>query len=227
MSDDVEPPAGALAIVGAGGHGREVLDIVDGAGLRDRFVGFVDDSTPDAEALARLHRRGADIVGDVAWLMSSGLDHVIAIGLSAARRRIAGLLDSETYTGRALTLTHPTASIGSDVRLDPGVIVGARTVVTTNVSIGRHTHLNVGCAVQHDSVLGEFVTMSPGVFVNGDVTIGDDVFIGTGAVVTRGCRVGDGAVIGAGAVVLDDVAAGARVFGVPARPGRPAPVAVP
>ena len=224
MSGDVDPaPNRMLAIIGAGGHGREVLDIVDELGLRDRFVGFVDDSTPGPEALTRVRRRGTDIVGDVAWLAASGLDHVIAIGLSAARRRITGLLEAGPYTGRALTLTHPTASIGSDVRVGPGVIIGARTVVTTNVTVGRHTHLNVGCAVQHDSELGDFVTMSPGVFVNGDVTIGNDVFIGTGATVTRGCSVGDGAVIGAGAVVLDDVEAGSRVFGAPARPSRPDP----
>lgn len=45
---------------------------------------------------------------------------------------------------------------------------------------------------------------------------GDDVFLGTGAIVTRGCTVGSGVRIGAGAVVLDDVAAGATVYGIPA-----------
>ncbi|MEI2700599.1 MAG: hypothetical protein V9E94_20510 [Microthrixaceae bacterium] len=72
--------------------------------------------------------------------------------------------------------------------------------------------------MQHDTVIGDFVQMSPGVFVNGDCLIGSDVFLGTGAIVTRGRTVGAGARIGAGAVVLDDVEPGVTVVGAPARP---------
>src|SRR5690606_4924104 len=101
-----------------------------------------------------------------------------------------------------------------------------RCTITTNVTIGDHTHLNVGCAVQHDSTVGAFVQFSPGVFVNGDCEIGDDVFLGTGTIVTRGCSVRPAARVGAGAVGLAAVAAGATVVGVPARPvqaGDPCP----
>jgi sugar O-acyltransferase (sialic acid O-acetyltransferase NeuD family) len=159
------------------------------------------------------------LVGDVDWLAATEHDWVVAIGSSPARRRIDERLRSAASLPDASVLVHPTAAIGSDNRLAPGVVVGVGSVITTNVTLGRHTHVNVGCSVQHDAVLGDYVTVSPGVFVNGDVTIGDDVFLGTGAIVTRGCTVGAGATIGAGAVVLDDVAAGSRVVGVPARPG--------
>ena len=42
--------------------------------------------------------------------------------------------------------------------------------------------------------------------------------VGSGAVVLQGLRVGAGAIVAAGAVVLADVADGATVVGVPARP---------
>lgn len=212
---DIAPTAAGIVIVGAGGHGRELLDLLEAAGLAEQFVGFVDDATPVGEAADRLDRRGATIVGSIAWLASSTLDYVVGIGNGAARRSVVARLGEAA--GTALTMVHPSASIGSDNRFEHGVVIAAGAVVTTNVTIGRHSHLNVGCAVQHDSVIGDFVTLSPGVFVNGDVTIGDDVFLGTGAVVTRGCQVGAGAVIGAGAVVLDDVEPGSRRFGVPGR----------
>ncbi len=67
----------------------------------------------------------------------------------------------------------PGRSIGPDVRLGDGVVVYDRCTVTTNVDIGAHTHLNVGCAVQHDSVVGALVQFSPGVIVNGDCVIDD------------------------------------------------------
>lgn len=204
-----------MVIIGAGGHGREVLDLIGALGAARHVVGFVDDGELAGPAAARLAARGQARVGDVDWLSRTTHDYVIGIGSSPARRRIDAALSASA--GESLVLCHPSAVIGSENRFAPGVVVGALSAVTTNVSIGRHTHLNVGCSVQHDSELGDYVTLSPGVFVNGDVRIGDDVFLGTGAIVTRGCTVGTGAVIGAGAVVLRDVPAGARVIGVPAR----------
>lgn len=205
-----------FVIVGAGGHGREVLDLVEASGRRGEFVGFVDDSALSTSASERIDARDAHLVGDVAWLRSTLHGYVLGIGTSAARRDIVERLAGGA--GGPITLCDPTSLVGSRSTLGAGVLLCARTVVTTNVTIGDHTHLNVGCVVQHDSMIGEFTTLSPGVHVNGDVTIGADVFVGTGAIVTRGCTVGDGAVVGAGAVVLTDVEPGSRVFGVPARP---------
>ena len=207
-----------FVIVGAGGHGREVLDLVEALGLRSSFAGFVDDAEPDSVGAERLQRRGASVIGTVEWLSGSTLEYALAIGTSSIRRRIDAVLIDGMAEREPLTLIHPAASIGSDNRFDHGVIICAHATVTTNVTIGRHSHVNVGCSVQHDSVIGEFVTVSPGVFINGDVTIGNDVFFGTGAVVTRGCTIGDGATVGAGAVVLADVEPGARILGVPGRP---------
>lgn len=198
-----------LVIVGAGGHGREMLDA---ASPTWPVRGFVDDGPV---ATDRLQRLGTPLLGDVAWLVEHPATYALGIGTSAVRRLLAARLDAAGCS--AATVRDLGAHVGADVELGVGVVLFDRCTVTTNVRIGDHTHLNVGCAVQHDSVVGSFVQFSPGVFVNGDCTIGDDVFLGTGAIVTRGCTVGDGAQIGAGAVVLTDVPAGARVVGVPAR----------
>lgn len=204
-----------VVIVGSGGHGREVLDVLralEGTPSARPVEGFVDD---DPSHLDRLERLGVALLGDLDHLAHLGGDYVLGIGTSATRRRVVERLgDACTPIG----IVHPGASIGSDCRIGQGVVVFERSVVTTNVTIGDHTHLNVGCAVQHDSVVGSFVQFSPGVLVNGDCDIGDDVFLGSGAIVTRGVTVGSGARVGAGAVVLSDVAPGRTVIGVPARP---------
>jgi sugar O-acyltransferase (sialic acid O-acetyltransferase NeuD family) len=227
---EVTSPSGKqprrLVIVGAGGHGRETLDVVEainahavaqGVVVPYEFVGFVADDA-DAEVLAR---RGASLLGSIEWLASAEAEdasYTIAIGSSDVRARVAAAIDAlQPLAELAGPLVHPLASVGNDVELGNGVILAAGARVTTNVRVGAHSHLNVNAVVSHDCRVGSFVTCSPGVLVNGTCTLEDGVFLGTGAIVTPGRRIGSGAVIGAGAVVLGDVPAGVTAVGVPAR----------
>jgi acetyltransferase-like isoleucine patch superfamily enzyme len=93
--------------------------------------------------------------------------------------------------------------------------------MTTNVRVGSHVHVNVGCTLSHDVVLGDFATLSPGVHVSGHVHVEDGVFLGTGANIINGIAgrpliIGRGAIVAAGACVTGPVEAGALVAGVPA-----------
>lgn len=200
-------------IVGAGGHGREILDLIEACNALAptyEVVGFVADDADEA----LLARRGVPWLGPVTALDDTDASHALAIGMPWSRRHVASSIPT---TSRPVSLLHPSATIGGDNSLAPGTIVCAGARITTNIALGRHTHLNINAVVSHDSKLGDFVTVSPGAIVNGNVTIHDDVFIGTGAVVTPGITIGRGAKVGAGAVVLDDVPDGATVVGVPAR----------
>ena len=210
----------SLVIVGAGGHGRETLDVVEAVNDARpgswRFEGFLADAA-DADLLAA---RRAPLLG-----VSSDLGAVVAgrawqyhlgIGSGSVRARLADALGDD-LADRAAVLVHPAATIGSVNRIGAGVLLAAGARVTTNVTLGRHTHLNVGAVVSHDCAIGDFVTLSPGVLVNGSVDIGDRVFLGTGAIVLPGRRIGTGATIGAGAVVAADVPEGVTAVGVPAR----------
>lgn len=186
-----------------------------------RFVGFVADAI-DAELLAR---RGAPHLGpsgdliDVLRSLGPDAHHHFALGAGETRglfdRRLRE--DAPELAARAATLVHPLASLGSDLRIAPGVLLAAGARVTTNVTLGRHTHLNVNAVVSHDSVIGDYVTLSPGALVNGSVTLGDRVFLGTGAIVLPGRTVGDDTVVAAGAVVTENLPANVTARGVPAR----------
>jgi sugar O-acyltransferase (sialic acid O-acetyltransferase NeuD family) len=105
----------------------------------------------------------------------------------------------------------------------PGGVFMSRTMVTTNVRIGRQFQCNIYSYVEHDCVIGDYVTFAPRVACNGNIHIGDYAYIGAGAVIKQGSAdrplvIGAGAVVGMGAVVTRDVAPGAVVVGNPARP---------
>jgi len=209
MADD-------LVIYGAGGHGRETLDVVEAinesGSAKWNFLGFVDDGEVRTELL---DRRGAEVVA-TDELDPGKVRYVIGIGDPGTREAIAERMTSAGFV--PATLIHPEASVGGDVRIAEGVVLAAGARATTNVSLERHTQLNVGAVVSHDCTVGAFVTLSPGTLVNGECTIGDGAFFGTGAIVTPGIDVGAGAKVGAGAVVLEDVPGGTTVVGVPAGP---------
>src|SRR5205807_9396595 len=104
------------------------------------------------------------------------------------------------------TIVHPRVEASGFVGLATGTVICAGTILTTNVRIGQHVHINIGCTISHDVVIGNFSTLSPGVHVSGHVQIGHGVFIGTGANIINGSSnnplvIADAAVVAAGACV--------------------------
>lgn len=216
------PVTESLVIVGVGGFGRECLDVVVAINEKSSPAvwdvwGVVDDA-PSDENLELLAARGYSYVGTVSDLLrhADPPRYVVAIGSPTARRRVVERLDEGGL--QAATLVHPAATLGQPVRVGEGSIICAGSRVTTNISLGRHVHLNPNTTVGHDTTLGDFVSMNPAASVSGDCSIEEQVLIGVSAAILNGLQVGARATIGGCACVVKDVEPGQTMVGVPAKP---------
>jgi sugar O-acyltransferase (sialic acid O-acetyltransferase NeuD family) len=205
-----------VIVLGAGGHGQVVADILlsaRDAGEAVELLGFLDDDP----GLTGASVGGLPVLGQAGDLDRIPHDAVIlGIGDNRTRQRLmAALLKS----GEHFTVArHPSAIIARNVTIGAGSMICAGAVVNTGSSIGRGTILNTHCSVDHHNQIGECVHVAPGAHLGGDVIVEDGALIGIGATVMPQQRVGAWSCVGAGAVVTKSVPPGATVAGVPARP---------
>ena len=154
-------------------------------------------------------------------LESSNKFVLVAIANGNIRQQLVNKLkkDSiELWTVRgSTTLIMDSANIGEGAALSPFV------TIASNVIIGKCFHANLYSYVEHDCIIGDYVTFAPRVSCNGNIHIHDHAYIGAGAVIKQGTPdkplvIGKGASLGMGAVVTKNVAAGTVVVGNPAQP---------
>lgn len=209
-ADDAAP----VVIVGAGGLGREVRDLLTACGRQ--VAGFLDDAPPEV-VLARPGTLAVPLLGSVEAGVMPGAPFALGLGWPEVRLSVVARLAA---AGRPACgpAVHPSAVLGRDVELGRGTLVTAGCVITTDVALGDHVLVNIGSTIGHDVRVGTGTSIMPGVSISGGVRLGAGVMVGSRAFIREGVEVGDGATIGAGAVVLTDVAASTTVVGMPARP---------
>lgn len=200
-------------IYGAGGCGRGIMPLLRAelAGA-DATLVFIDDMSPTDR-----------VNGHEIWTLErfvSASAGAGAVALAVADARIRAALDQRCAEAgvRVIGASAANVIVMDDVEIGPGALLSPFVTLTSNIRIGRCFHANLYSYVEHDCVIGDYVTFAPGVHCNGNVVIGDHAYIGSGAVIRQGLHIGAGATIGMGAVVTKDVPPGVTVAGNPARP---------
>ena len=200
-----------IAIYGAGGLGKEVLTIIKAINHQSakyECFGFFDD-----------HATSSDVLGGHEEInaFAERLALVVAIGNPLLKRELVSRIHNPNVFFPSLI--HPSVIFGDQSRVMTmaGVVIGAGSVLTVDITLEEHVLINLNCTVGHDVKIGEFSSLMPGVNLAGNVAIGSQTFIGAGANVINNLTIGERAVIGAGAVVISDVAPGTTVVGVPAK----------
>ena len=208
---------GRVVIIGAGGHAREVADILrrparEGSGLR--LVGFVADDPENYPAEVG----GVPFLGDWSWFDTAereGLAVICAVGLPQLRRHLVGRASARGLP--FASAVSPLACVSPEASLGEGLMVFPHAFVSAGSSLGDHSVVNVGASVSHDTRVGRFATLGPGVRVAGRANVGEGCYLGVGSSVIDRVSVGDWTTVGGGACVTGDLPENVTAVGVPAR----------
>ena len=208
-----------VCIFGVGGFGREVLccllDCIRASSPSlslteiHRIARFVQD---DHEITER-EILGVPVIG-ISEFDPARYEMVVAVGSPTTRQKIVEKLPATTEYA---TLMHPTAVSSAWVEVGVGGIITAGTILTCNIKIGNHAHLNLHTTVGHDCAIGDYFTTAPAVNIRGACVFGDRVYFGTNASVRQGITLANDVTVGMGAVVVKDLTEPGTYVGSPAR----------
>ncbi|SEM10845.1 NeuD/PglB/VioB family sugar acetyltransferase [Acinetobacter sp. DSM 11652] len=208
------------AIYGAAGCGRSLMPVARQQLVREENASeivFIDDSLTEINLI-----NGHRAMNYQVFLNESAPEKYvqIAIANSYIREKIAKRLEMDGI--RLWSISADNIICMDGIEIAEGAALSPFVSITSNVKIGKCFHANLYSYVEHDCVIGDFVTFAPSVKCNGNIHIEDHAYIGTGAVIKQGTPdkplvIGKGAIVGMGAVVTKSVPPGVTVVGNPAR----------
>ena len=187
-----------MALVGYGGHAREVM-----AQMGVKLTCFVDDkySVYGTKPLS-------DFDPNEYALM-------VAVADSKDRFDIIQRLPKET---KYFTWIHPTALIMSDdIEIGEGSFIGAYSILTSNIKLGKHAILNRSNHIGHDCEIGDYFSAMPGAIVSGDVKIYDCVYMGNNSSIKEKLSIHSMCKIGMNAAVVKHIEDNGTYVGVPVK----------
>ncbi|WP_180056307.1 acetyltransferase [Acinetobacter sp. YH12227] len=208
------------AIYGASGCGRSLMPVARQQLARESDISeivFIDDAL---ELVADVN--GHRAMNYLTFLNETASEKYvqIAIANSHVREKIAQRLEMDGI--HLWSIIADNVVLMDQLELDEGSALSPFVTIGSNVRIGKCFHANLYSYVEHDCVIGDFVTFAPGVKCNGNIHIQDHAYMGAGAMIKQGTPdqplvIGAGAIVGMGAVVTKSVPPGATVVGNPAR----------
>ncbi len=204
-----------IAIIGAGGFGREVAWLIERINEDKNewnFIWYYDDIKSKSDD-------NYPVLGNVDDLLSlkEKLYVVCAIGTSSIRKKVLQRLTTNCNI-EFPNLIDPTVIMSDSIKMGVGNIICSRNIFTVNVSMGDHNIVNLNCTIGHDVIIESYITLNPTVNISGNVILKEACEFGTGSEIIQGITVGENTIVGAGAVVVRDLPSNSVCVGMPAKP---------
>lgn len=184
-------------LIGNGGHAREVM-----TQMGINLIRFVDDKYVDKDTLPLSQFDPTKYVA------------MVAIANSKDRYDIIQRLPKDT---KFFTFIHPTALLMDTIEIGEGSFIGAYSILTTNIIIGKHAILNRGNHIGHDCKIGDYFSAMPGSIVSGNVTIHDLVYMGNNSSIREKLSIHSLTTIGMNSAVVKNIEEPGVYVGCPSK----------
>lgn len=180
-----------LVIVGAGGHGRSVLELVRLLGAHTP-AGFLDDTLAAGTVVMGLPVWGPTAL--LTELPARGVHAVhVAIGHNATRESLDAGARAAGLT--LATLIHPRACVSPSATLGAGCAVMALALVGTEAVLGDGVIVNVGAVVDHHARVGDHGHLGANATMAGGTSIGVRAWLQAGSAIGYHVHLGADAVL--------------------------------
>lgn len=200
----------SLVIVGAGGHGRAVLDVARSADVE--VVAFID----ERHAGQRIH--GIRVYSnplEVQW--TENRKYLVAIGDNWRRERVVERTLLELPNAKQAVLVHGTAYVAPDAVIEPGCVIMAHVFVGPGCKIERGCILNTGSQIDHDGHMLAFSSLGPKACLGGNIKLGRRSIVAIGATVKHGIKIGNDSLLAAQGYLHRSIPDSVIYMGIPAK----------
>ncbi len=204
-----------IAIIGAGGFGREVAQIIheiNSIHFTWNLIGFYDDQKKKDLVFNQF-----PVLGNLQdGLNSQCKNFIIAIADVYVSKNI-----SDDFLSRGKNfpnIKHPSANVSYSFNtFGHGNIFSHGFHMTTNICIGSFNLFNTRVCLGHDVSIGSHNIFLPNVQISGNVKIGDQNFFGMNSSVIEKKTIGYRNKIGGHSFVVTNLESDTSVFGIPAK----------
>ena len=207
-----------MLLVGAGGHAREIYDVLlDNSRNCSISISLFEDIVTGNEVKWGTGITMLRSYEEAATLLKSNPEFILSVGKPKLRQEF--FTNLVRIGGSPYSIISNRAFISNNaVSLGEGINIMAFAFVSCNVVLGNGVLVNTGARIHHDCNIGAFTEISPNATITGNCQIGELCSIGASATVLPNIKIGNNVVIGAGCVVTKNVKDGAKLVGVPGRP---------
>ena len=194
-----------LSIIGAGGHARSVIAMLNDLGI---FVeGIYDDYTIINENIFGIPCKNISEIPEKFKV-------ILAVGDNIKRLKKIREFHDMLYEK---PIIHPTVYFHKSLKVGKSTMVFPNVTINGLVKIGNNCIINSCSIIEHESVIGDNCHISIGSIISGRVKIGSNCLIGAGAVILDGVEICGNVIVGAGSVVIENITYPGTYVGSPAK----------
>lgn len=200
-----------LILIGAGGHSRACIDVIERCGTYE-IAGLVGLS----HEVGEIHL-GYQVIAanhDLPLLATRFHCAIVAVGqIHSADIRVRIYHQLISLGFKLPTIVSPLAYVSAHASIGLGSIVMHGAVVNAGAIIGQNSIINSQSLIEHDAKVGDHSHIATGAILNGGTRVGNQSLVGSGSIIKQGVSIGNACLVGMGLSVRHNLPDGEQFVG--------------